>query len=533
MVHEMKNYTRIFIVAVVLLFSGCKDWLDVTPAGQATESDLFSTGSGYRSVLNGLYKAMGVQNLYGRDWSYGMLDCMAQLYDLGNTATFSDDMCRAAEKFEYTDEKVAGRIEGAWGIAYNIIANANDLLQNIQNASDDLFAKGEMERKMITGEAYACRAFVHFELLRLFAPAPINDDGRAYIPYIDSYPTLTASKIGVKPYLEKVIADLVKARELVVAFDSTANGLGVNLSGTGRFDNLFLYDGTSISGEQLEGFDASLIDDFFKGRGYRLSYNAVTALLARVCQYAGREQEAFDYADEVVKANVVFRDGAPRMMYKDDYNGLIQGYGNTEESFNSRKDYKTKSNLIFAAYNSLSYEGNGSWLKSDWKGGVYPNWFQISEGYFKHGSVDEKDSDYRWCHLMFYGGGAYPVSAKYVIPSNYDTRDKTINLFPIIRLTEMKYIMAEYYARNGNFADAYGILNVIRQNRGLWNSSLSGATWNEFEQELLHDARREWISEGQLFFLYKRLNAAVVDDNGVLRPMTLQESMFPVPADVK
>ena len=34
-----------------------------------------------------------------------------------------------------------------------------------------------------------------------------------------------------------------------------------------------------------------------------MSYNAVTALLARVCQYAGLEQEAFDYADEVVKAH--------------------------------------------------------------------------------------------------------------------------------------------------------------------------------------------------------------------------------------
>ncbi len=41
------------------------------------------------------------------------------------------------------------------------------------------------------------------------------------------------------------------------------------------------------------------------------------------------------------------------------------------------------------------------------------------------------------------------------------------------------------------------------------------------------------ISEGQLFFLYKRLNAAIVNDKGTLRPMTLQESMFPVPADIK
>ena len=61
--------------------------------------------------------------------------------------------------------------------------------------------------------------------------------------------------------------------------------------------------------------------------------------------------------------------------------------------------------------------------------------------------------------MFFLGSGAYPVSAKYFIPTNLDTRDKTVNLFPVIRLTEMKYIMAEYYARNGNVGDAYRILN--------------------------------------------------------------------------
>ena len=38
----MGNYIKILAVVIVLVFAGCKDWLDVTPAGQATESDLFS-----------------------------------------------------------------------------------------------------------------------------------------------------------------------------------------------------------------------------------------------------------------------------------------------------------------------------------------------------------------------------------------------------------------------------------------------------------------------------------------------------------
>ena len=58
----MGNYVKILIVAVTLVLPGCKDWLDVTPVGQATENDLFSSGTGYRSVLNGLYSQWGNRN---------------------------------------------------------------------------------------------------------------------------------------------------------------------------------------------------------------------------------------------------------------------------------------------------------------------------------------------------------------------------------------------------------------------------------------------------------------------------------------
>ena len=77
----MKIYVNILVLAVAVMFSSCKDWLDVTPEGQATEGEMFSSGNGYRSVLNGLYKAMGDPQLYGMELTYGMIDCMAQIYD--------------------------------------------------------------------------------------------------------------------------------------------------------------------------------------------------------------------------------------------------------------------------------------------------------------------------------------------------------------------------------------------------------------------------------------------------------------------
>ena len=70
--------------------------------------------------------------------------------------------------------------------------------------------------------------------------------------YIESYPVLSATKLGVKPVLEKVIADLEKARGLVAVYDTTINGQGINLSGTGRFNNDFTYNYQTISGQQIE-----------------------------------------------------------------------------------------------------------------------------------------------------------------------------------------------------------------------------------------------------------------------------------------
>ena len=95
----------------------------------------------------------------------------------------------------------------------------------------------------------------------------------------------------------------------------------------------------------------------------------------------------------------------------------------------------------------------------------------------------------------------------------------------------MNYILAEHYARNGNYGDAYQILNDIRAARQL-TPLTTRSSWNEFLEDLIGDARREWISEGQLFFLYKRLDAAF-NLNGEMHKLTRGEASLPLPKDQK
>ena len=52
-----------------------------------------------------------------------------------------------------------------------------------------------------------------------------------------------------------------------------------------------------------------------------------------------------------------------------------------------------------------------------------------------------------------------------------------------------------------------------------------------FQRDLIRDAQREWISEGQLFYLYKRLGTKIYFKEDEIRELNKSEYMLPVPDD--
>mgnify|MGYP002228113051 FL=1 len=68
-------------------------------------------------------------------------------------------------------------VDTLWSSNYYAIANCNYLLQNISKHGGVL---SEKVRPLVEGEALALRAFLHFDLLRGFAPSykmGANDSG--------------------------------------------------------------------------------------------------------------------------------------------------------------------------------------------------------------------------------------------------------------------------------------------------------------------------------------------------------------------
>lgn len=120
----------------------------------------------------------------------------------------------------------------------------------------------------------ALRAYVHFDLLRMFAPADFSGVDKV-LPYVKEFSKQVVAYSTPKEFVDLVVADLTAAAQLL------------------KTDPLVT--GEEITTDEDKGY---LIN-----RQFHMNYYAVQGLLARVQLYAGRNMEARTAAWEVVEAH--------------------------------------------------------------------------------------------------------------------------------------------------------------------------------------------------------------------------------------
>ena len=468
----MKKIYTILLLGSCLIAASCSDWLNVAPSNQVNEDQLFSNGEGYRSALNGVYLSLGTSSMYGSVLSWGFMDAIAQYYKTDSKYLPTHSSYYKAVKYQFDDKDVKSIISNIWTTSYNNIANCNNLIAHVSVASPSVFAEREFEQNMIWGEALGLRAMIHFEILRMFAPAMMKDDGKAYIPYNESHPTIIPSYLSNSDILAKVIRDLKEAKEKLAKcdiIDEYKDWMSVNqrMLSQGRSDKL---------SEEI----------FFGYRGYRMNYYAITAMLARVYCWKGDYDLAYNEAKEVV--DVIYTNGnsvencfnfaLPKTLGANlkDYNSIIMCFFN-----------KT----LQEDYQPLITNGNQTTLVLE-KNKIFPD-----------AQEPGKNEDQR-LELQVTTVEANPYLRKYDIQKGTDGTD----MIPAIRLSEMYYIMGEYFARNSNFSEAGKMLDKVRYARGIITTNLGSSVGSleGFHTELLKEARKEFMGEGQMFFQYKRLD---------------------------
>jgi hypothetical protein len=456
-------------MGVALLgLSACEDFLDITPEGQVKRDELLSTPDGIEDAMYGVYAQLRGQNLYGREMSFSALDVMAQYYQpFGNNYKVEN-----LQKYNYTYSSLETLFQSLWTDMYHNISNVNSILESglVSNATAYPY-------KIYRGEALGLRAFMHFDLLRLFAGQITVDPEADGIPYATTF-SLTAPDFAkaAKVY-EYILADLLKAEEL-------------------------LADEAAYAEDR----------DFMTMRQIHFNIHAVRATLARVYLTMGNYEKAETYARKVIDESGL------SLLKKIEVKGDVAGCLSRKETVLG----------IYSTTEFYSYVYDDLWLRTTHYSldprKDYASFYETAEG-----------SDYRLeAYFTTKPTGEVrftKILDSYKVDNNEARRPEgTIQGINLIRLPEMYYIVAECRNRANDTEAAAALLDKVRESRGIERKlDWEQMTAEMMQEEINAERYKELIGEGQMFYHFKRLNLAITDPNGTSFAPSSEIYVVPIP----
>ena len=474
----MKKIIYTMIIACTTLFASCDSWLEVKPYDQIAEGELKKSEEGYQKMLNGIYIDLNSDALYGQTLSVEMIEVMGGAYTIGTDNSVWGNY-KDLSSYQYNTEYWRNRLDQTWNKAYALILNCNKILETI-DGNKNLFTDGSYY--IIKGEALALRAMLHFDMLRLFGPVYSKDSDKKAIPYYTKQtnspePILTAQEV-----MEKITTD----------YEDALNYLANDPVKT---------EGTMMSSTE----DGS--SNFLRYRALRLNYYAVEALMARAYLYMGNKTEAFKYATDVIKT-------ADQNIFPFvDKNLVIGSPADPDRIFSSE--------VLFALTNT----SRGTIHKNFFDPSRLPNYvFRMDDSMMSNlvygGAATtggyQDDYRYRAC-WMATGSNRYFYKYSDMV-ANGSIQNTMI---PMVRLGEMFLIAAE--SQSGDLKAGVQYVNALRRNRGVAN--LTTLTPDLLKYEYI----RELYGEGQLFFLYKRLNSDIITSATSSKNPKASDLIFVVP----
>jgi hypothetical protein len=452
------------------------------------EEDLFSDPEGYRTALNGIYRLLAQKELYGQQLTWGVASVLGNNYDaslLPGGSTSGTVSYRELAAGDYESAYSTALVDPIWGQGYKVIANCNNMIAYAEEKDPSFFIEGETEKNMILGEALGIRAMVHFDILRLFAPSAKADDGRNYIPYVTTYPEKQPEHLTMKVAVDRVIADLERAKDLLADCDTVFNASRFTAY-LYRLQDNYTYMTTSPK-------------PFFSMRGTRLNYFAAAAILARAYQWRGGTGDA-ERAYNV--ASDVYRFYATKGWFSFTPSGNL----NVAEDNIFRK---MPHDILFALYNNNLYTiVTNATIDANTQSFFIKNDDALFGGTFA--------DDYR-VNLI----NTNKTSRRWTIPTGNQSNTTMSDIIkyqgplaPVSRLSEVIYIMCEYLAEV-DLPRAIELLGRVRVARGS-KTSVGNPSREDFLKELYLEMTREFLAEGQTFYLYKRLDKPMYNGPGVI-----------------
>ncbi len=485
------NIIKIFILTAALASASCNKWLDVTPPSQIREEAQFNSVDGFQQALTGCYIGMTDDLLYGRALTWSTIELMAGQFVTLQASTSNDYYI---SQYNYTSSNALKYINGIWAKGYNVIANANNALKYIEKNKVVL---DNINYSLIKGELLAIRAFMHFDLMRIYGYGNLvnrnNLTTKFTIPYVTSLDKATTPQLTYKQTIDLIVKDLT--------------------------DALTLLEIDPVTKVQPASYYADVnLDGFYNNRQRKFNYYATSLLLARVYMWEGSQASI---AKALTLANKVINEAESK--------GLITWATNTSVTEDvimksehmmslSTQDLTKKSSnyfkmqIIAASDINAQYVSNNRMMAVYEAEGVGSTDFRFSKQFIMNSvTLDGKNA---FTPLKYYGLDNSVVEKNYI---------------PLIRIPEAYYIAAECFLKQTtpDTQSALNMLNFVRQKRGI-TTDLSNLTTAQIMNEIVKEYAKEYYCEGHMFFLYKRLGMESIP--GYSQTATDAVYMLPYPS---
>ena len=449
----------IYTLFSLLVLASCDKWFDVEPKGDGTSGDgLFNNEASFRDYMNGIYGDLRSRELYGGNLSLGGVEFLAQTFvpyagaEEWTRMNFDNDMSRDIARKAYNG-------------LYAAIHRCNDLLRLFDRNQEVAFVAGS--REMMVAEARALRAFLHFELLRLFSPAYGVDAAASRIPWVGGVDgpceTMTSAQL-----VDRILAELDFALTQLAQYDPVVTGVG--------------YDEMSLLGTSPE-------DRFWK-----LNYYAVAVVKARVLMSCGT-------ADDCKAAHKLLA-------------AVIDEGGYEFVRTVSGSDYSFSREFIFA-------------LPSDEKGFCALSEELFDTGgkcvvLAPQILIDDLNADDRRRNWI---DADHTMRTKFAPTSKID-RWETTPAIPMVKLGEVYLLAAEAAAKGGALDAGIALYNEFMTQRNSASMLLAETASQEQLMEAIdRQYRYEFMGEGVRFHFCKRLNLTVTAYDGSQIPDVGKKSL--------
>lgn len=427
----------------MLLLFGCNDWLDVSPKTEVKETDLFSKESGFKTVLLGAYIELASSSLYGGNLTMGFMDVLAQYYSV----TSEESTYMPMHLYDYEHADVKPIVTQIWSGLYEVIANLNNLIWNMEQRKQ-IFTNSNYD--IIKGEALGLRAYLHFDLLRMYASSYVLGKDELAIPYVNKVTNVPFPQLTVEEVAEACIEDLLEAEKLLKESDPIGPAFeeySENYTNSGMDNAEYDEDG-----------------GFLRYRRERMNYYAVTTSIARVYLFIENYEKAFEWAEIAINSGRCSSTDYIFSLYSDKLSDYSDYY------FNPNLE-KEEQLIIEVNKKDTIYETD------------------------KYGSIDRRLKEW----FNYYPNSSTEFVSKYMKSSDGMA---PVNI-PLIRGCEAYYIAAEAADKEDT---AFDLLNKVRQDFGISATYDLKTGVDNLDRELYAEYRKSFVAEGQLFYYMKRRN---------------------------